>query len=194
MRMLLDEGFDVGLHGSYESARVPSVLEAERHVLERALRSDVTTTRQHFLHWDVRWTPRLQERAGFRTDSSLGFNRNVGFRAGTSLPFRQFDVASGRTLDLLEVPLVVQDAALLGPIGLGLGEDATRSVLRQLFDEVAAVGGLVTLVFHPDKLDRPDWLALYEWALDHAVASGAWLTSLARLDDWWRARERAILT
>jgi hypothetical protein len=169
------------------------VLAEERKLLERALQAEVTTTRQHFLHWDVRWTPRLQAEAGLRTDSSLGFNRNVGFRAGTSLPFRQFDVTSGRARDLLEVPLVVQDAALLGPIGLGLGADETRRVVVQLFDEVAAVGGLVTFVFHPDKLDRPDWLAFYEWALDRAVASGAWLPSLSRLDAWWRKRERAIL-
>jgi hypothetical protein len=51
----------------------------------------------------------------------------------------------------------------------------------------------VTLVFHPDKLVRPDWLALYERMLDHTVASGAWLTSLADLSAWWRAREARIL-
>ena len=43
--------------------------------------------------------PQLQEAAGLRADSSLGYNRTVGFRAGTSLPFRQFDVSAGRTLD-----------------------------------------------------------------------------------------------
>lgn len=193
MRTLHEEGFDVGLHGSYESARVPGVLARERAKLERAVGSEVTTTRQHFLHWDVRWTPGLQADAGLRTDSSLGFNRNVGFRAGTSLPFRHFDVARRRTLDLIEVPLVVQDAALLGPIGLRLGGEETRSVIARLFDQVRDVGGLITLVFHPDKLARPEWLALYEWTLDHAGGSGGWLTSLARLDAWWRERERRIL-
>jgi hypothetical protein len=193
MRTLNEEGFDIGLHGSYESARVPGVLARERAELERALGSEVTSTRQHFLHWDVRWTPALQADAGLRTDSSLGFNRNVGFRAGTSLPFRHFDVTAGRTLDLLEVPLVGQDAALLGPIGLRLGPDETRRVVKELFDRVRGVGGLITVVFHPDKLVRPEWLALYEWTLDEAAASGGWLTSLARLDTWWRERERGIL-
>ena len=121
MRTLRVEGFDVGLHGSYESARTPGVLERERATLEAAIGAPVETTRQHFLHWDVRWTPQLQEQAGLRADSSLGFNRTVGFRAGTSLPFRQFDVAADRALDVVEVPLAVQDAALLGPIGLRRG-------------------------------------------------------------------------
>jgi hypothetical protein len=193
MRTLVAEGFDVGLHGSFESARVSGVLEREREMLEKAVGAPVRTTRQHFLHWDVRWTPILQERGGLATDSSLGFNRNVGFRAGTSLPFRHFDLPNRRRLDLLEVPLVVQDAALLGPIGLNLGHDETRRVLAQVLDDVTAAGGVVTVVFHPDKLARPEWLALYEWTLDRATGSGAWVTSLARLAEWWRERERRIL-
>jgi hypothetical protein len=190
MRTLREEGFDVGLHGSYESARVPGVLERERARLEDALGAPVTTTRQHFLHWDVRWTPQLQETAGFRADSSLGYNRNVGFRAGTSLPFRQFDLVSRRPLDLVQIPLVVQDAALLGPIAAGR-EDA-RDAVRRLFDEVASVGGAITVVFHPDKLVRPEWLSLYEWTLDHALESGGWVTSVGGLDAWWRERERMV--
>jgi hypothetical protein len=193
MRTLVAEGFDVGLHGSYESARLPGVLERERKTLEEAVGAPVQTTRQHFLHWDVRWTPALQERGGLAADSSLGFNRNVGFRAGTSLPFRHFDLTNRRRLDLLEVPLIVQDAAVLGPIGLNLGQDETRRVLAQLLDDVTAAGGVVTVVFHPDKLARPEWLALYEWTLDRATGSGAWVTSLGRLADWWNERERRIL-
>jgi hypothetical protein len=193
MRTLADEGFDVGLHGSYNSAVRPGALAEERAVLEQATGLQVTTTRQHFLHWDVRWTPRLQEEAGLRADSSLGFNRNVGFRAGTSLPFRHFDVATRRPLELLEVPLVAQDGALLGPFGLQLDLALARRVVGQLLDSVAEVGGALTLVFHPDKLVRPEWLSLYEWSLDYAGAQGAWLTSLAGLDDWWRRREARVL-
>jgi hypothetical protein len=193
MRTLRVEGFDVGLHGSYESARTPGVLELERATLETATRAPAETTRQHFLHWDVRWSPQLQEQAGLRADSSLGFNRTAGFRAGTSLPFRQFDIANDRGLDVVEVPLAVSDAALLGPIGLRRGMQETRALVEQLLAEVAAVGGLFTCVFHPDKLDRPEWLSLYEWTLDRAVESGAWITSVAGIDAWWRQREREFL-
>ena len=127
MRTLADEGFDVGLHGSYRAGARPGALAAERDALEPRPASRSTTTRQHFLHWDVRWTPRFQEEAGFRVDSSLGFNRNAGYRAGTSLPFRQFDVATRTPLGLLEVPLVVQDGALLGAIGLGARRSSRRA-------------------------------------------------------------------
>lgn len=193
MRTLADEGFDVGLHGSYQAGVRPGALAAERAGLERATGLEVTTTRQHLLHWDVRWTPRLQVEAGLRVDSSLGFNRNVGFRAGTALPFRHFDVAARKPLELLEVPLVIQDAALLGSWGLDLDLARASDIVRQLFESADETGGVVTFVFHPDKLVYPDWLAFYEWVLDYAVAQGSWLTSLDRLSAWWCKREATIL-
>jgi hypothetical protein len=193
MRAFAAEGFDVGLHGSYDAGVRPGALTAERETLERATGLDVSTTRQHLLHWDVRRTPRLQEEAGLRIDSSLGFNRNVGFRAGTSLPFRHFDVGAGQRLDLLEIPLVVQDASLLDVWGLELEPEPAFELVRGLLDAAAALGTALTLVFHPDKLVRPDWLALYERSLDHAAALGGWLTSLRDLGTWWRAREQRVL-
>jgi hypothetical protein len=193
MRALAADGFDVGLHGSYGAALRPGALAAEREALARATGFEPTTTRQHLLHWDVRRTPRLQAQAGFTVDSSLGFNRNVGFRAGTSLPFRHFDLAARERLELLEVPLVAQDASLLDSWGLGLDAEGAFDVVRELLEQAAELGGAVTLVFHPDKLVRPDWLALYEWTLDHAAALGAWLTSLAGIADWWRGRQARVL-
>ena len=193
MRALANDGFDVGLHGSYGAALRPGALAVEREALERATGLEVTTTRQHLLHWDVRRTPRLQHEAGLRVDSSLGFNRNVGFRAGTSLPFRHFDVAARERLALLEIPLVAQDASLLDTWGLELGLEHAVGLVTELLDSAASLGTAATLVFHPDKLVRPDWRALYEQTLDHAAARGAWLTSLEQLATWWRGREARIL-
>jgi hypothetical protein len=189
VHVLADEGFDVGLHGGYRAALEPGALEAERNALVAASGLAITTTRQHFLRWDIRTTPLLQESAGLRADSSLGFNRGVGFRAGTSLPFRHFDVPTRRTLGLLEVPLVIQDGALLRPDGLALDLERAQAVVRELIDAVAEVGGAMTLLFHPDKFVRPDWLALYESTLDYALERQGWLTSLGRLEEWWGARE-----
>lgn len=168
---LADDGFDIGLHGSYHSAVRPDMLAAEKAALERATGLSVTTTRQHFLHWDVHTTPLLQEDAGLLADTTLGFNRGVGFRAGTSLPFHHFDAASGRTLGLLEVPLIVQDGALLGSSALELDEGLARELIRDLVARVADVGGVVTFLFHPNNLERDDHLAVYRFAIEHALAA-----------------------
>ena len=193
MRTLADEGIDIGLHGSYQAGVRHGALAAERATLERTTGLEVTTTRQHLLHWDVRWTPRLQVEAGLLVDSSLGFSRNVGFRAGASLPFRHFDVSARRPLDLLEMPLVVQDVALLGRWGLDLDVARASDVVGRLFDTAVEVGCAVTLLFHADKLVHPEWLAFYEWTLDYAAAQKGWLTSLDRLATWWRRREARLI-
>jgi hypothetical protein len=193
IRTIADEGFDVGLHGSYYSAVQPGVLAAERKTFEHATGITPTTTRQHFLHWDISRTPQLQNAAGFTADSTLGFNRTVGFRASTALPFRQFDVAADESLALLEVPLVVEDSALLGPIAERGGLDHARERVRELVDVTRDVGGAMTFLFHPDKLLLAEWLELFEWSLRYLAESGAWLTSLANLEQWWTARERKLL-
>lgn len=193
IRAIAADGFDVGLHGSYYSAVLPGVLAAERATFERATGISPTTTRQHFLHWDIGRTPQLQNAAGFTADATLGFNRTVGFRASTALPFRQFDIAADQPLALLEVPLVIEDSALLGPIAERGGLDHARERVQELVDVTRDVGGAMTFLFHPDKLLVPDWLELYEWTLRYLSESGAWLTSLANLEQWWTARERKLL-
>jgi len=193
MRALADEGFDVGLHGGYAAALAPGALVAQRRTLERATGLHLTTTRQHFLRWDIRTTPLLQEEARLEVDSSLGFNRNIGFRAGTGLPFHLFNAPARERLQLLEVPLVVEDTAVLAAGGLELDDALARGVIGQLVETTAAVGGAVTLLFHPDKFVQPEWLALYEWTIDRALEQGAWVTSLRGMGDWWREREARVL-
>jgi hypothetical protein len=190
--ILADDGVEVGLHGSFASAFDGDGLADERRALERATGLAVTTTRQHLLRWDARETPRAQEKAGLEVDSSLGFNRNVGFRACTSLPFRLFDLELDRPLDVLEVPLVLQEGPLLALDSLGLDPALARGVTTQLLDTVAEVGGIATVLYHPHSLADPDFLELYRFTLDYAVESDAWVAPLGEVAAWWREREQRL--
>jgi len=190
-RALDTEGFDIGLHGSYASAVEPGVLLFEKKALERELGSRVTTTRQHFVHWNVRSTPNLQESAGFAADSTLGFNRNLGARAGTSLPFRWFDVEADRPLDLTQVPFLVQDGALFREDALELDDELAEAVIGDAIVRTAATGGLLNLVLHPNNLADPRYLKLFRYTVERALAEGAWFGSIADVNELWRRREAA---
>ena len=128
----------------------------------------------------------------FSADSTLGFNRNLGFRTGTSLPFRVFDVERNAELDLLEVPLLLHDGALLRSDALELNLELARAVLRLLLDRVAGVGGVATIVFHPNNLEHDEYVELFRTTLDYAQERGGWFASLRDLDRWWRAREARL--
>jgi peptidoglycan/xylan/chitin deacetylase (PgdA/CDA1 family) len=170
IRAIADDGFDVGLHGGYHTAGDASALTAEKDMLEIAAGREITTTRQHYLHWDVRRTPLLHERAGLRADSTLGFNRNVGFRAGTSLPFRLCDIEALLTLDVAEAGALVE----------------------RMLETVANVEGVATILVHPHVLMRKDVADLYRRAIQQAIGAGAWVTSLQEIDHWWRNREQRL--
>jgi len=182
-------GFEVGLHGSYNSALVPGRLAAEKTALEQATGLSVASTRQHFLHWDIRATPPLHAGAGFSADSTLGFNRNIGLRSGTSLPFRLFDFERGHAVGPVELPIVVSDPALIREDALELGLELARETLRAMLDRIADVAGVATVVFHPNNLEQPDYLRLFEDVIAYGRERGAWFASVAELDAWFRARE-----
>jgi peptidoglycan/xylan/chitin deacetylase (PgdA/CDA1 family) len=192
VRELHAEGFDIGLHGSYNTAFDADLLRLEKEMLEDALGADVRTTRQHYLHFDVAATPSVQEEAGLTADTTLGFNRNVGFRAGTCLPFHLFDLRARRPVDVIEVPLIVEEFPLLRPNALELDRTLAERVVEQLIGRVAAVGGVATLLFHPHSLASDDYLALYRRSIEYALEAGAWVTSLREIERWWRDRERTL--
>jgi len=189
IRTLHDEGLEIGLHGSYNSALAPGRLADEKTELEQATGLTVTSTRQHFLHWDVRVTPRLQSGAGFSADSSIGFNRDIGLRSGTSLPYRWFDVERGTALDIVQLPPTVQDGALLRADALELGLELAHTTLQGFLDRIADVGGVATLVFHPNNLEHADYLELFRQAIAYGLERDAWFASMHDLDSWFRARE-----
>jgi hypothetical protein len=192
-RRICAEGSDVGLHASYLSALDAGLLAQEKATLEQAVGQPVETVRQHYLHFDARITPLVQQRAGFVADTTLGFNRNIGFRAGTSMPFRPFDFKSGAPLTIIEVPLVIQEAPLLRANALELDAELGKRAIRQLLDAVEAVGGAATILFHPHSLIESPHLELYRFTIEYGLERGAWLTSVARIAEWWRAREQLIV-
>lgn len=189
LRAVAAEGFEIGLHGSYESALRPGVLANERDSLREATGIEAVTTRQHFVHWDVTVTPRLQSEAGILGDSSVGFNRGVGFRAGTSLPFHHYDLSADERFDLLEMPFVVHDGALFRADALELDAELARETAETLLDTLAANGGLATFIFHPNNLANDGYVELLRFVIGYGKARNAWFASAMDVAHWWLKRE-----
>ena len=192
LKSLHNEGFDVGLHGSFYSARHGHLLNDQKCVLEETLRAPVTTTRQHWLNWDITKTPHLQSEAGFKADSTLGFNRNIGFRAGTSLPFYTYDQSQQEETTLLQVPLIIQDNGLRAHDALELGEELAMKAIRLFVERIASTCGCLTLLFHNHGFSEPELQRIYRNTLTHCLESNAWVTSLRSIADWWEERAKRL--
>ena len=192
-RTIGERGFEIGLHGSYQSWRDPQRLAEERGALATATGREVAGIRQHFLRFDLDRTWDAQERAGFSSDATLGYNEAVGFRAGIAAPFHPWDAARTRGRDLLELPLTLMDGALFRGLGLA-PEVAMRRTIAHL-ESVERAGGMAGLLWHPNVAAEalfPGWWACFVTALDHLAARGAWVTSAGEIAAWWRERDRRL--
>ena len=189
MREIDRRGWEIGLHASWYAFDNADELKSQKGQIEGTIGHQIASVRQHFLHYDIRTTPRAHATAGFRYDSSLGFNDNVGFRFGTSHPWYLYDLESEEEVPVLEVPLIIQDTAMLRPTkGLRLDEKMALRYIRQLAETTERVGGVLTLLWHPNAISVPAEWSVYLRALDELKASGAWLASVAEIGEWWEAR------
>ncbi len=167
-------GFEVGLHTSYHAHTHPDYIECEAAEL-----GSPASVRQHFLRYDLPITPRLQERAGLRIDSTLGFAETVGFRNATCLPFLRFDVPQNRVTSVWEMPLAVMESTLFNRIGLPL--EAAVKETEQLLFTCQQFGGVAVMLWHGvlwDELDHSGWGDHFMRTLDFAVREGALIASL----------------
>jgi len=180
-------GWEIGLHPSWYSFDNIDEMKRQKGTLEDVLGHDVVSVRQHYLHFDIRITPRIQAEAGFLYDSTLGFNDNIGFRFGTSYPWKLYDLKAEAELPITEIPLVIQDGALLNPQkGMRLDEDTAFHYVVQVADAVERVGGVLTLLWHPNAIFRDSWWNLCLRSLDHLKSRNAWFGSVRDVARHWQ--------
>lgn len=106
IRWLDNNGWEVGLHGSYNSFQNLELLKNEKAELEGILGHSIDGIRQHYLNLNKdTWHNHFV--AGFKYDSSFGYTREIGFKEGRYQPFKPLDD------EFIVVPLVVMDACFM---------------------------------------------------------------------------------
>ncbi len=187
------DGHGIGLHPSIGSFQDIEILAREKEGLERLIGIKIRAVRQHWLMFDPRVTPYLQSQSGFYYDSTFGFNRMPGFRGGTAYPFR-----FGRG-SVLEIPLILQDGALLGVFtsgALGLTLSKAVSLTREIMERVARVGGVLVVLCHPfvrgslNSRERLEWLRS---VVIHARRLGASFMTMEEIGEYWEANYESAL-
>jgi len=160
---LREIGGESGVQPGYNTYRSPEKLRREIVILRDVLGDQPFGGRQHYLRWYpntwIDW-----ENCGMAYDSSVGFAEQIGFRAGTCVPYRPWLFPLNRQADLLEIPLTVMDRTLLEY--MGLTKDQAISEVKKLTARCAAVGGVLTLLWHNDAFLDPFYRSVYLGLLD----------------------------
>jgi hypothetical protein len=165
MAQLADDGFEVGMHASFNAYQSLGTFQAEKAVLEEALGGPIHGNRHHYWHLnpeDPEDSLLLHEGAGFTYDTSLAFEHTVGWRRGLSWPFFPYSHRERRPIRTLQLPPTWMDNHLFGhAVHNGMDRQA---VLADLMETTDQQGGLAVVDVHEyvwDPVLFPHWAESY---------------------------------
>lgn len=164
------QGVEMGVHPSYQTFNSPAKLRAEISAVREWLAQFDLGGRQDYLRWNPEtWV--LWESLGMAYDASVGYADHVGFRAGTSYPYKPWLFSRDREANLLEIPLHAMDTTLLGYMKLDPEQALSR--LSDLVARCRSVGGVFTLLWHHTNLMESTHETIYRQLLDQLAGSDA---------------------
>lgn len=182
---IVDNGWEVGLHGGYYAYNNLDEIKKEKKRLEKVLVKKVVGYRNHYLRFKVPDTWRLLADAGFKYDTTFGYANSIGFRNGMCHPFKPFSLDSDKKINILELPLIIMDSALFNSKNYYNRE---WDELKKLIDTVEKHNGVLTLLWHSNVFNCPfreKWFKLYNKILEYSYKKDAWMTSGEDIWKWW---------
>lgn len=185
LKLIFDDGWEVGLHGGYYSYNNFERIIEEKKRLENSLNQKVIGFRNHYLRFKVPDSWELLSKAGFKYDTTFGYNNAIGFRNGMCHPFMPYNLKENRDINILEIPLIIMDVALFE--AAKTFQDAWKYT-KELIDIVEKYNGVLTILWHNNIFNCPfrkEWAALYEKMLKYCSEKNAWITSGKEIYEWW---------
>ena len=136
----------IAVHPSYEAAYQERFLREELTQLSQQVNEPITNSRQHYLRFDIKSTPKHLLKNGIQCDFTMGYASQPGFRAGTSHPFYYYDFDAEKTSELLFVPFCMMDGAYTVYSSRN-SKEALDDMLKMAKD-IKKVNGYYISVFH----------------------------------------------
>lgn len=193
-------GFEIGLHASYNAYQDPKYFKAEKERLERIAQCEVVGLRHHFWHLAEKpfQTMHYHELAGFKYDSSLSFNYHPGYRFNSAFPFYPFDRQRNKRINVMQLPAFYMDGNTF------YRENAT---VKEAMDEASPYiesiiqqQGIGSIDWHvrtsyPSTNEFKRWGEGYLAILEHLHAQeNIWVTSGQEIYAWLEQRSQKLLS
>lgn len=142
--------YPVGIHPSYFAADDAERLKKEMRRLNETSGAAVDASRFHYLRLFLPASYLHLLEAGIKGDYSMGYAEEPGFRAGTSRPYRFYDLSSDKETSLIVFPFQVMDATLFQY--KHMGPDEAWKVIKDLIDVTRKAGGVFSTIWHNTTL------------------------------------------
>lgn len=162
----------MGIHTSYYCTDEPHKVEVEMGRLADIIHRPIVRNRFHFLRFHLPRDYRNLMRCGIKHDYTMGFAEEPGFRCGTCSVVPFYDLSSDRESELRLHPFVVMDTTFQKYLKLTPDEAVVQ--MHALIDEVRAVGGTFSCIFHNQNLcdgfGWEGWRRVFEDTLEYGTA------------------------
>lgn len=172
----LDEGgWEIGLHGSYDSYNKKILLLKEKKELEKVLGKPVIGIRQHYLNLEIPKTWEIQREIGFKYDASFGYTDKIGFRDEKIIPFKPFNN------DFLVIPLTVMDGVVFSTYD---NNETRWKKISELINITEKKGGAISFLWHQrvfNEKEFPGWATMYENIIKECRDREAWIGPYAKM-------------
>ncbi len=148
----LSDGHQAGIHPSYNSNNDNGKLNQEISLFRSLTGRAPELSRQHYLMLKLPDTYRRLIQHGISDDYSMGYASGVAFRAGTTLPFRFYDLKSEEETSLTVHPFTVMDVTLRQYMKLDPGQAA--GVITDMIEKIRQVNGNFVSLWHNESLSE----------------------------------------
>ena len=184
---LKSENHEIGLHTSLMAFEKPGSYSSERRKLESVSSVKLKGMRQHYLRAKFPRLWKLAENSQFEYDSSLGYNYQAGFRAGTCHPFYTYDHADDLPLSLVEFSLAFFEH------NLPQQEESisnAKDTITELIKQASKYHGLLVALFHPSNFLKDPYHKLWEFFIQKLEKNKIYVDSLVGHLHWMKLRDK----
>ncbi len=148
IREIDHKGWEIGLHGSYNSYCQKELLANEKQVLEDIIGHPILGIRQHYLNLNIPQTWEIHRSLGLKYDASFGLTKMVGFRDDIYYPFRPFQD------DFIVFPMTIMDNPLFKKFKY---PHDTWNQCVKLIEMAAEKKTILSILWHNQVFDEHDY-------------------------------------
>jgi hypothetical protein len=156
--------YSIGIHPSWKSNDDVAIVKDEKSVLENIANVDVTSSRQHYIKFDLPKTFHNLIEIGITDDYSMGYGSINGFRASVANSFYWYDLAAEKITTLRMHPFCFMDANCYYEQKLSV--TASTEELNHYYKSCKEIDGTLITIFHNNILGTDKsfvgWSKLYE--------------------------------
>ena len=161
----------IGIHPGFNSNQKNGKLKTEKKRLEKIIHRSVTRSRQHFLILHLPSTYQKLIDNDIQEDYTMGYAAHTGFRAGTSNPYRFYDLDMETETPLLVYPFVMMEATL--KYYMKLNPEEAKVHITELVQKVKSVNGTFIGLWHNETLSNQNiwegWRDVFTHMVTEAV-------------------------